>query len=171
MAGPITGMEGSGPLPNSDARHAAHRAFEAFEGSSPESFCATRDEYDALPYLRFDDAAQEVFAEWRADLERRLRGGDLSPALESHLSKYRKLVPGLALINHLADGGGASVSEAATLRALALAEYLEAHARRAYAAGSEAEARRRKPSLRGSARAKSRTASRFATFTKRAGRT
>lgn len=33
-----------------------------------------------------------------------------------------------------------SVSEAATLRALALAEYLEAHARRAYAAGSEAEA-------------------------------
>jgi putative DNA primase/helicase len=127
-------------FPDSDARHAAHRAFEAFEGSSPESFCATRDEYDALPYLRFDDAAQEVFAEWRADLERRLRGGDLSPALESHLSKYRKLVPALALINHLADGGVGSVSEAATLRALALAEYLEAHARRAYAAGSEAEA-------------------------------
>lgn len=31
------------------------------------------------------------------------------------------------------------MSEAATLRALALSEYLEAHARRAYAAGSEAE--------------------------------
>jgi putative DNA primase/helicase len=127
-------------FPDSDARHAAWKAFEAFEGSSPESFCAARDEYDALPYLRFDDTAQEVFAEWRADLERRLRGGDLSPALESHLSKYRKLVPALALINHLADGGVGSVSEASTLRALALAEYLEAHARRAYAAGSEAEA-------------------------------
>jgi putative DNA primase/helicase len=127
-------------FPDSDARHAAWKAFEAFEGGSPESFCATRDEYDALPYLRFDDGAQDVFAEWRADLECRLRGGDLSPALESHLSKYRKLVPALALINHLADGGVGSVSEAATLRALALAEYLEAHARRAYAAGSEAEA-------------------------------
>jgi putative DNA primase/helicase len=127
-------------FPDSDARHAAWKAFEAFEGSSPESFCATRDEYDALPYLRFDDAAQDVFAEWRADLEHRLRSGDLSPALESHLSKYRKLVPGLALINHLADGGVGSVCEAATLRALALTEYLETHARRAYAAGSEAEA-------------------------------
>ncbi len=98
-----------------------------------------RDEYDALPFLQFDDAAQDVFAEWRADLERRLRSADLSPALESHLSKYRKLVPALALINHLADRGVGAVSEAATLRALAFAEYLESHARRAYAAGSEAE--------------------------------
>ncbi|HEY8162617.1 MAG TPA: YfjI family protein [Methylocystis sp.] len=126
-------------FPDSDARKAAWGTFEAFEGASPEAFGAQRDEYDALPYLRFDDAAQELFAEWRADLERRLRAGELSPALESHLSKYRKLVPALALINHLADQGVGSVTEAATLRALALSEYLEAHARRAYAAGSEAE--------------------------------
>ena len=59
--------------------------------------------------------------------------------MESHLAKYRKLVPALALINHLVDGGAGSISEAAILRALAFAEYLETHARRAYAAGSEAE--------------------------------
>src|ERR1019366_7808852 len=45
----------------------------------------------------------------------------------------------LALINHLADGGVGSVGEAAILRALAFSEYLETHARRAYAAGTEAE--------------------------------
>jgi putative DNA primase/helicase len=127
-------------FPDSQARRTAWATFEVFEGSSPEAFGAERDEYDALPFLRFDDSAQATFTEWRADLERRLRGGKLSPALESHLSKYRKLVPALALINHLADRGAGAVSEAAILRALALSEYLEAHARRAYAAGSEAEA-------------------------------
>src|SRR5207302_1962107 len=65
--------------------------------------------------------------------------GDLGPALESHLSKYRKLVPALALINQLADHGRGPISEGALLKALCLAEYLETHARRAYAAGSEAE--------------------------------
>ena len=127
-------------FPDSQARRTAWATFEAFEGSSPEAFGAERDEYDALPFLRFDNSAQATFTEWRADLEKRLRGGELSPALESHLSKYRKLVPALALINHLADRGTGAVSEAAILRALALSEYLEAHARRAYAAGSEAEA-------------------------------
>ncbi|CAJ0876708.1 hypothetical protein AMST5_02810 [freshwater sediment metagenome] len=127
-------------FPDSEARKTAWATFEAFEGSSPEAFSAERDEFDALPYLRFDADAQGLFGEWRADLEGRLRSGEMSPALESHLSKYRKLVPALALINHLADRGIGPVTEAATLRSLALSEYLEAHARRAYAAGSEAEA-------------------------------
>ena len=68
-----------------------------------------------------------------------IRASDLAPALESHLAKYRKLVPALALINHLADGGAGSISETAIIRALAFAKYLETHARRAYGAGSEAE--------------------------------
>jgi hypothetical protein len=65
--------------------------------------------------------------------------GELTPALESHLAKYRKLVLSLALINHLADGGSGAISETAMLRALAFAEYFETHARRAYGAGSEIE--------------------------------
>ena len=82
----------------------------------------------------------ESFREWRADLESRLREGELSPSLESHLSKYRKTIPALALINHVADGGGGQVGEAAVLRALAFAEYLESHAQRAYSAGGQSEA-------------------------------
>lgn len=80
-----------------------------------------------------------LFNEWRSDLEARVRGGDLHPAMESHLAKYRKLVPGLALILHLSSSGTGSVLERATLQALAWAEYLETHARRAYASISVAE--------------------------------
>jgi len=53
--------------------------------------------------------------------------------MESHLAKYRKLVPGLALLLHLADRGTGPVSEKAALQALGWAEYLESHAMRAYA--------------------------------------
>jgi len=58
----------------------------------------------------------------------------LSPALEGHLAKYRKLVPALALIDHLAEGKRGGVGREALLRALAMAEYLETHARRIYGA-------------------------------------
>ena len=126
-------------FPNSDARSAAWETFNRLDKLTAQEVSAEQGDFNSLPFLRFDDAAHGLFAEWRADLEIRLRSGDLSPALESHLSKYRKLVPSLALINHLADGGTGPVTEAATVRALALAEYLETHARRAYAAGSEAE--------------------------------
>ena len=61
-------------------------------------------------------------------------------SLESHLAKYRKLVPSLALINHLADGGQGPVTEIAVLRGLSFAEYLESHAQRAYGSGLEVEA-------------------------------
>ena len=91
-----------------------------------------------VPALRRQGAGH--FSEWRADLEKRLRAADLAPALESHFAKYRKLVPALALINHLADGGAGPIGEKALLRALAFAEYLETHARRAYGAGAASEA-------------------------------
>ena len=42
--------------------------------------------------------------------------------------------------SHLADGGRGPVSERAALRALAIAEYAEAHARRCYGAGAQADA-------------------------------
>jgi putative DNA primase/helicase len=70
----------------------------------------------------------------------RLRSGDLHPAMESHLSKYKKTVPALALINQLTDNDAGPVDELSLMRAIQFSEYLETHARRAYAAGSEAEA-------------------------------
>jgi hypothetical protein len=86
-----------------------------------------------VPCLRFDDAAQELFDRWRADMEHRLRSGVEHPSIEAHLSKYRKLVPAIALILHLVNSTGEPVSLAATERAIAWAGYLESHARRIYA--------------------------------------
>jgi hypothetical protein len=55
------------------------------------------------------------------------------------LSKYRKLVPGLALINHLADDKEGNIDVREVLRAIAYAEYLETHAKRVYSSASESE--------------------------------
>lgn len=99
---------------------------------------ATISEYSKTPYLQFDDAAQEIFIEWISKHETRLRSGDDHPAIVSHLSKYRKLVPALALINHLSDDANESkVNESALLRALAYSEYLESHAWRIYSYGTQ----------------------------------
>ena len=53
--------------------------------------------------LRFATDAQELFIEWLAELEAKIRGDELHPALVSHLSKYRKLMPALAVLFHLAE--------------------------------------------------------------------
>lgn len=130
--------------PDGEARRNANRIFEYLDRLDPAAMGAMQDkghdgEPDGLPYLRFDEAGLGLFLEWRTDLEARLRGGDLHQAMESHLAKYRKLVPGLALILHLADGNSGPVTEKAVLQALAWSEYLESHARRAYGSVSAPE--------------------------------
>lgn len=128
--------------PDNAAKNHAYKVFEHLANLDPISAGA---QYDTdiegnpagVPYLRFNPDALGLFLEWRTDLEHKLRGDDLHPALESHFSKYRKLVPALALVIHLADGDTGPVSRGATLRALAWGDYLETHARRAYGAVSQ----------------------------------
>jgi hypothetical protein len=105
--------------PASEPRAAAWQAYRRLDELTADAAGAASDEFAPVPYLRFDKDAQGVFDEWRKDFESRLRSDDLAPALESHLAKYRKLIPALALINHLADGGTGAISETATLRVLA----------------------------------------------------
>ena len=87
--------------------------------------------------LRFATDAQELFIEWLAELEAKIRGDELHPALVSHLSKYRKLMPALAVLFHLAEtaagnGDADTVSLRHAQQAAAWCEYLESHARRVY---------------------------------------
>jgi hypothetical protein len=100
-------------------------------------FGASKDKSDEPFYFRFDEMAQEIFYQWLTDLENRLRANKDSTILMEHLSKYRKLMPALALIFHLidlADGKQeASISEKNAQMACAWCEYLESHARRIYA--------------------------------------
>ena len=105
----------------------------------PQDVSAKIDVLEAVPFLRFDASAQGAFTEWRGDLEALIQSDDTSPAIASHLAKYRKLVPTLALINHLADCGPGPVGEVALLKAMAFSEYLKSHAVRVYGAGPEAE--------------------------------
>lgn len=122
--------------PDTDAKNEAFETFrrlDALPGSAdPETGETAPAEY------RFAEDAQDEFDQWRHDFETALRSGTHHPAMESHLSKYRKLVPALALVCALADGEEV-VSLGALLRALAWAEYLQSHAMRAYAAGARAQ--------------------------------
>ena len=125
--------------PDSDARARAWTTFERLDQLDPDAIGAECDPYEQIPFLRFENNAQELFSDWRAKLEKRVRAGDMAPALESHLAKYRKLVPALTLINHLADEGQGPIGEKALVRALAFAAYLETHARRVYGAGAASD--------------------------------
>lgn len=95
-------------------------------------------------FLRFDDQAQDFFDEWLTDNARTLRSGEIEhPAMEAHLSKYRSLIPSLALIFELAEraaarNGELTVSGADTVglpavkMAAAWGSFLWAHAQRTY---------------------------------------
>lgn len=125
--------------PNSEARRMAHECYGDLAQLDTRELCADFDQFDgpnAVPFLRFDDEAQEWFSDWRAGLERKVRGDDLSAPLVAHLSKYRGLIPRLALICHIAGNGVGPVAMEAATQAGQWAEYLESHARRAYASTS-----------------------------------
>ena len=131
--------------PDRDAKTAVMKLFERLDALDWRAIGAKRDrgpdgDEEGLPYLRFGIDAYEMFTDWRTTLERRLRSSELHIALEAHLAKYRKLVPGLSLICHLADGLIGPVGVAAVRRAIAWATYLETHAQRAYGSVTAASA-------------------------------
>lgn len=122
---------------NSEYRQHAFDAFDHLDALTPDRAGAQADQFDrSSPYLRFDEGGFGLFREWRQGLETRLRSNELHPALESHIAKYRKLVPSLALIHHLAGFGDGPVGEESVETALGWAEYLESHAHRVYQAGA-----------------------------------
>jgi len=127
--------------PDPVARADAFKVFERLDRMNASDIGAQHDPFDdSRPFLRFDPAGLSLFQEWRQAHERRLRSNDLHPAMESHLAKYRKLVPALSLIHHLASGEVGPVGELSVLAALAWGEYLESHANRIYAAAIDASA-------------------------------
>jgi hypothetical protein len=107
---------------------------------------AIPEETSEVPYLHFDEEAQELFDSWRADLEKELRSGGIEhPALEAHQSKYRSLMPSLALLFHLIDRVNGQIQTAAVsldsaAKAAAWCSYLLEHAKRIYGMVSNASA-------------------------------
>lgn len=121
--------------PDQEAREAVRDLIQKLCTMNPEEVGAESDGH-GVPFVRFDGEAYALFVEWLSELERKLRFGDDHPSIQSHLSKYRKLVPALSLINHLCEGGTGPVGQGAVSRALLFADFLEAHARRVYSYAS-----------------------------------
>jgi hypothetical protein len=127
--------------PNFEAMQIVDDTFKRLRYLDPAAIGAKVDALGTRPaYLHFSSEAQEVFNGFRAKLEKPLRTGDKHPALDSHLSKYRSLVPALALIIHLADGGTGPVTQAALRKAIGWSTYLWSHARRVYASVTNSSA-------------------------------
>ena len=124
--------------PDSIARSRVSEAFERLDRMTAQDVGAELDQSEeARPHLRFDQDAQPIFKQWRANLERRLRSEEMHPALESHIGKYRKLVPALALIHHLVAGRTGAIGVSSVLAALSWAGFLESHAVRAYSSATD----------------------------------
>jgi hypothetical protein len=119
--------------PDTEAKNQAFAVFEYLDNLTPKMADANTEEGE-IPFLRFTDDAQECFDAWRTKLEKKLRSDLEHPAFEAHLAKYKKLVPALALLIHLAERKTGRVSLSALSKSLLWADYLEAHARRIYSA-------------------------------------
>jgi hypothetical protein len=94
--------------------------------------------------LHFDPKAQDIFNTWLLTNERLLMSGRLDQARQSHISKYRSLVPALALLFHLLDDHPGRVGENCIVQAINFAIVLKSHAYRVYASvsGHDLEATR-----------------------------
>jgi hypothetical protein len=84
--------------------------------------------------LHFASSAQEVFDAWFTANENMCRSVDLGASRQSHLAKYRSLIPALALLFHRLEQHSGDVCEGCLFSAIHYAAYLNSHSRRIYAA-------------------------------------
>jgi putative DNA primase/helicase len=130
--------------PDTGAKQRVYEVFRRLDQLAATEMLGARvdpEAPDSPPFLQFTPEAQGLFDAWRTHLERQVRAdGAEHPAMVNHLSKYRSLMPSLALLFQLANPEPwgpdwplhRQVSMSAAQRAVAWCEYLEAHARRVY---------------------------------------
>lgn len=116
--------------PDLTARDRAHEVYKRLYELEPIG--------DEPKVWTFTSDAQKLFLDWYIPFNQELISGNTFPALESHLSKYRALIPSLALIFAHIDtpqnDGLVGVTEVG--RALDWYEFLRTHAERIYQSAS-----------------------------------
>lgn len=137
---PLRTYQPSDRRPDLAARGRADRAFGRLAGLDAERLGARPAAPGKVPALRFSPDAQGLFTEWHDAHALRVRRNDAahSEAFVSHLSKYRGLVPSLALIFHLLDleaDRSEGIDRLSTERAIAMMKCLEHHAAKIYGEG------------------------------------
>lgn len=117
------------------------KALEIFRSLADMDFKeagAESTHFDKTPFFQFDDDAQSIFDNWIDALQNeRLQDDELSKFLKQHLTKYRSLVPSLALIFHCLDCANSQLNNGkikshTVSMAIQWADYLFSHAERIY---------------------------------------
>lgn len=119
--------------PDKQAQNTMHTAILRLDKVTDTQISGAFSNADGVQLLRFSDEAQALFDDWFQKNETKLRNGTFDPSLQSHLAKYRSLVPGLALLYHLLDGHEGAVCGMCLARAMRLTQILRSHANRIYA--------------------------------------
>jgi Protein of unknown function (DUF3987) len=85
-------------FPNREAREKAWEVYQRLskiDESAALKLGAEKGPYDKVPGLRFDEEAQPDFLDWRRDLERQLRSGELSTGLRGAPREVSEARPNL----------------------------------------------------------------------------
>src|SRR5262249_51526583 len=69
--------------PDAGAKNEAFQVFRALDALDPRALGVEVDEDRGIPFLRFAPDTQDLFDEWRADLENKLRAGGDAPVIQS----------------------------------------------------------------------------------------
>ncbi len=120
-------------MPDKQAQGRMHKAMLHLDdlAKSPTIADAITDS-QGVKLFRFSPDAQILFDQWMIVNERYLRKQTVSSALQSHFSKYRSLISGLALLFHLLDGHNGPVCSCCMDRAMQMALFLKKHAERIF---------------------------------------
>jgi len=89
--------------PNELAKEQVFNILQNLSTMDFTKYGAIKEAKDRFPYFRFDDDAQDLFFHWLKELEQTILESDDQPIVIEHLSKYRSLVPSLALVFHLIE--------------------------------------------------------------------
>ena len=127
--------------PDTMAKTQAFELIRAIADSDFSAIAYEANEYDRYPFTRFNDQAQAIFKDWLIQLETQVLPNESGLLLE-HFTKYRSLMPSLALIFHVVNCVNLPtpteashkylVSVEATQMAIEWCTYLQSHARRIY---------------------------------------
>jgi hypothetical protein len=128
--------------PDHEARQRATKVFEALANIDLGRLEARQGEFDKVPFLRFDEAAQAFAKEYLRLQRGRMFGDDEHEAVKSHRAKSEKTFASIALAIALVDwadgtGPGGCVSKAALDKAIGWIEYLESHSKRIYSCATK----------------------------------
>ncbi|GAB3539392.1 DUF3987 domain-containing protein [Spirosoma fluminis] len=126
--------------PDSYARDTAFNIIKQLVETDISLIGYEADPYNRYPYTRFSEEAQSTFRQWLTEWETQVLPAENGLLLE-HFTKYRSLMPSLALVFHVVNCIAQSdspipskqpVSLEAAQMAVRWCAYLQSHARRIY---------------------------------------